>query len=273
MNHNSAYDYGYGTKWKTCHVDHKKGYSTSVTDFHEHDFYEINLILSGNVKILLKDRYEETTQQRIVLTSPGVPHYIQCQPDMLYRRAYLVFTDAFISGFLPEWKQLSHVFGSSGRIIAVTEASAAALLQLIEQIEKEENTLGQRLLIYYLLLQLSHMTGTESYSSQETPAYIFDALAYLEHHYAEKINFSSLAQQLFIGRTTLMTEFKTYTGSTLGEYLRCCRLKHAIEYLRQKKTLEYTAEKCGFSDSSGLIRAFRHIYHVTPRQYIVRISK
>ena len=273
MNHNSAYDYGFGTKWKTCHVDYKKGYSTSVTDFHEHDFYEINLILSGNVKILLKDRYEETTQKRIVLTSPKVPHYIQCQPDMLYRRVYLVFTDAFISGFLPEWKQLSQVFGNSGRIIAVTEASAAMLLQLIEQIESEENALGQRLLICYLLLQLSHMAGTETYSLQETPAYIFDTLAYLEHHYAERINFSALAQQLFIGRTTLMTEFKAYTGRTLGEYLRSCRLKHAIEYLQQKKTLEYTAEKCGFSDSSGLIRAFRRVYDVTPHQYIMRITK
>ncbi len=271
MNRNPAFDYGFGTKWKTCHVDHKKGYSTSVTDFHEHDFYEINLILSGNVKILLKDGYEESTQQRIVLTSPGVPHYIQCRPDTLYRRAYLLFTDAFVSGFLPEWKQLSRVFGNSGKIVAVTDQSAAALLKLIEQIEKEESTLGQRLLIYYLLLQLSHMVGTEERSLQETPAYIFDALTYLEHHYAEKINFSALAQQLFIGRTTLLTEFKAYTGSTLGEYLRSCRLKHAIEYLQQKKTIEYTAEKCGFSDSSGLIRAFRRVYGVTPHQYIMRI--
>ena len=65
-----------------------------------------------------------------------------------------------------------------------------------------------------------------------------------------------------------MTEFKKHIGSTLGNYLTICRLKNAIQFLSDNDTLEYTAEKCGFSDSSGLIRAFKKHFNTTPYQYI-----
>ena len=102
----------------------------------------------------------------------------------------------------------------------------------------------------------------------DTPHYIFETLTYLENHYNEKINFTILAESLYVGRTTLMTEFKRYTESTLGEYLTKCRLKNAIPLLLQKKTVEYAAEACGFSDSSGFIRAFKRHYGTTPFKYI-----
>lgn len=111
---NSSYDFGYGIKWKDAYVNYREGYYSSVTDFHEHDFYEINLILSGNIKILLANRAEEVTQSRIVLTRPGTPYFISCKPDALYSRLYLVFSKEFIAENSPEWNQLEQVFGESG---------------------------------------------------------------------------------------------------------------------------------------------------------------
>ena len=96
-----------------------------------------------------------------------------------------------------------------------------------EQIEKEEGGLSKRLLIYYFLSKLSERCRDNGVSI-ETQPYVFDALTYLESHYSEKINFTDLARQLYVGRTTLMLDFKAYTGSTMGEYLTKCRLKNAI---------------------------------------------
>ena len=70
MSSNNMYDYGYGKLWNDVHVERRSGYSTSVTDFHKHSFYEINLILSGNIKILLQDRFEEGTENKIVSPDP-----------------------------------------------------------------------------------------------------------------------------------------------------------------------------------------------------------
>ena len=154
MSDYKSYDYGFGRVWSTVHVERRAGYSSSVTDSHKHHFYEINLILSGNVKILLKDRFEEGEGCRIVLTRPDTAHFISCKPDTLYSRIYLVFTDAFIANRFPEWQQLSTVFGKNGTVLAISPEEAEQLRGQIEQIEQEKNPLGQRLLIYYLLLQI-----------------------------------------------------------------------------------------------------------------------
>ena len=266
MNTKKSYDYGFGTAWKTLHVERREGYSTSVTDFHEHQFYEINLILSGNFKILLKDHFEEGEACKLVLTKPETPHYISCKTDTLYRRIYLLFTEELVANYLPEWKQLSGIFGKNGAIISIKREEATAFMHLIEQIETEKSVLGQRLLIYYLLLRLGEHSK-QSTDKKEKPLYIFDALIYIENHYFEKIDFSMLAKQLCVGRTKMMTEFKLYIGSTMGEYLCQCRLKNAIRYLLQPQTIEYTAEKCGFSDNSNFSRTFRKLTNMSPSDF------
>ena len=267
LSEHSTYDFGFGQVWDSVHVERRSGYSSSVTDYHKHGFYEINLILSGNVKILLKDRFEEGTENRIVMTRPGTAHFIACNPDALYSRIYLVFTDAFIANHLPEWTRLSQVFGKDGNILALTADETDFFKTLIEQIEKEESGLSKRLLIYYFLSKLSERCRDKC-ESVETQPYVFDALTYLESHYSEKINFTDLAKQLYVGRTTLMLDFKAYTGNTMGEYLTKCRLKNAIALLLQKKTIEDVAESCGFADSSGFIRSFKRHYGTTPYKYV-----
>lgn len=265
-----SYDYNFGTEWDTFHVEYREGYYTSVTDYHKHDFYEINLILSGNIKILLKDRFEESKENRMVLTCPGTPHYITCSPDTLYRRLYLVFTDNFISKFLPEWSGLRKVFGESGNIISLTKEETARLEQLMEQIKCEDTAFGQRLLIYYLLLHVLRLSEKgKELAIKQAPPYIFEALSYIEENFAQRINFTELAKKLYIGRTTLMTSFKLHTGITVGEYLCRCRLKNATKLLLNGQTVEVVSVSCGFSDSSSLIKAFKRVYGTTPHKYIL----
>ena len=262
-----AYEHGYGKSWTDVCVVSREGYSTSVTDYHEHGFYEINLILSGNVKILLGDRSEEGAGSRIVLTRPGTPHYISCKPDTLYSRQYLLFSDAFVAGRFSEWGALSEVFGARGRCIALTTAQTEAFAALIGQIGIETAPFRCQLLIYYLLSRLSELVETGG-RQRKAPPYVSEALSYIEAHYAERIVAEELARRLHVGRTALMTSFKRYTDSTVGEYLTRCRLRNALRILSDGKTLEYAAEQCGFSDSSGLVRSFKKHYGMTPKQYL-----
>ena len=271
MSVHDLYDYGFGEIWDSVHVERHSGYSTSVTGFHKHNFYEVNLILSGNIKILLQDRFEEGNENRIVLTRPGTAHFISCKPDTLYNRIYLVFTEAFMTGWLPGWDILSGMFEKNGTILTLSPKETEALCTLIEQIEREKTDLAKRLLVGYFLCKLSELYPKEPIKKDIQP-YVFDALTHIEKHYTERINFTDLAKHLYVGRTTLMTDFKAYTGSTLGEYLTNCRLKNATHLLMQNKTIEYVAESSGFSDSSGFIRAFKRIYGTTPHKYVKKMT-
>jgi AraC-like DNA-binding protein len=273
MHTNDLYDYGFKKVWNDVFIAHREGYYTSVTDYHEHDFYEINLILSGNVKILTNDCFEEGKENRIVLTRPHTPHYISCCSDTLYSRIYLVFTDSFIVNYFPDWKDLSHIFGESGRIITISPDEAKYIKQLLEQIELEDELLGKRLLVLYLLHKISKLITTKGNYTRRPPDFIIEAISYIENNYHLKITAPVISKKLYIGRTKLLTDFKKHTGKTFGEYITICRLKNAILLLKENKTLEYIAEKCGFADSSGLIQAFKKYYNTTPYKYIKNINQ
>ena len=94
----------------------------------------------------------------------------------------------------------------------------------------------------------------------------------MESHYSERFVSADRAQKLHIGRTALMTGFKKHMGKTLIDYLTNCRLKHAVALLRERQTIEFAAEQCGFADSSGLIRAFKRYYGMTPKQYLRKVT-
>ena len=93
---NVLYDHGYQNQWTDVYVEIRERYKTSVTDFHEHDFYEINLILSGDVKVFAANQVVDGTSNKIVLAKPDTPHFVSCNSDVLYSSVYLVFSDEFI---------------------------------------------------------------------------------------------------------------------------------------------------------------------------------
>lgn len=263
-----AYDRGFGEEWKNCLVRYREGDFASVSDFHEHEFYEVYLILSGHVHILLKDKMEQGDGPYLVLTGPGVSHYISCQPGVLHKRLYLLVSRQFLANYLPEWEQPAALFEKSGTIIKMGRKEAERCEAMIGKIGAEANQFRQRLLIFYLLSYLSEMVEESDLDLQKNPRFIMEALSYINEHYSQKIVAERLAEKLYVSRTTFMTAFKKYTGSTLNHYILDLRIKKAIAKLSEGKTEQETAELCGFGDSSAMIRVFKRVYHMTPRQYV-----
>ena len=264
----TAFDADFGRAWQELHVAERQGYQTSVTDYHRHDFYEINLILSGNVRILLGDGVEEGCAHRIVLTRPPTPHYVSCNSDTLYHRLYLLFTEDFAAGHLSEWHELAAVFGENGTVLTLDDEQSAFFAERILAIKEESSPLRRRLTVYDLLSRLGDLKQQQKPKSGSIPPYILRALTYLDENYAEHIVAADLARRLHVGRTALMTEFKRHVGATVTEYLTHRRLRQAVSLLHAGHTTEDTAAQCGFADASGLVRAFRRCYGQTPHAYI-----
>lgn len=267
---NSEYDHGYGSLWRDVLVYRREGFTTSVANYHEHDYYEVNLILSGNVRILLPDHSVETDSSHLILTAPGTPHYISCESDRLYSRLYLSFSAAFVEGALPEWETLRALFGENGSVLAVSPAQRELCGDIIRRIGEEREPLRQKLLIFYLLSHVAEFARDNAVAVAPTPYYIIEALAHIRTHYGEKLVAADLARTLHVGRTTLMTAFKKHTGSTLNDYLTGIRLKQAERLLREGGSVQDAAEQCGFGDSAALIRSFKRSYGTTPGKYLKR---
>ena len=181
----------------------------------------------------------------------------------------LLFSDEFIADYIPEWKQLSTVFGKAGRVVTLSPEQTALCKSRILEIQAEKDPFRQRLMILCLLSLIAEIAGTEENDGTEIPRFVSDALTYISTNYAKKILASELAWSLGVGRTTLMTAFKKYIGCTLNDYVIRFRVKSALRLLREGKTEQEAAEVCGFSDTCSLIRSFKRCYGKTPKQYLL----
>ena len=128
--------FGYKTEWSDIQVDGYEGYLPQMTDYHMHEYYEISLILSGKVNVLLSDMVDGGTHARLVLMRPHTPHYITCEPELLYRRRNLVFSPHFLTDFLPEIQNLMRIFGKNGMILRLNEEKSERFLAIFEQIQQ-----------------------------------------------------------------------------------------------------------------------------------------
>ena len=260
------YEYGFGVDWKDICVYRRQGFYTSVSDFHEHGFYEVNLVLSGNIKVLLPNRVESGSETRLILTAPHTPHYISCSSDRLYSRSYLLFSHDFIAGAVPEWRELIAVFGKDGNTLTLTEEQTAFCADVIGRIECDPDLFRRKMLVLYLLSYVGALSKERQTEPQVPPQYVMEALSYVEECYAQRIVAAELAKRLYVGRTALMTAFKRYTGVTLNRYVRACRLRHARRLLLQGVSEQEIAERCGFCDAGCLIKVFNQEYGVTPKK-------
>ena len=265
---NTSYDHGYGTKWTDVFVEQRDRYKTSVTDFHEHDFYEINLILSGNVKALVADQTVEGTDYKIVLAKPEASHFISCKPDVLYSSLFLVFSDDFIRSYDIQAMNLLCVFGEQGRVFTISQDEKEVCASIIQFIDREESAIRKRFLVFYLLSYIGDLSKKHCIHTKTIPKPVYQVLMYINEHYMEKIVAQELADRTHIGRTTLMTQFKKHTGKTVHEYTTNCRLRNAIKLLSEGKTEYEAAVSSGFSDSSSFIQCFKRTLKMTPGQYM-----
>ena len=265
-------EHGFRKSWHDLTTDRYQGYMPRMTDYHMHQYYEVSLIISGNVKVLLSDATVDSTESKIVLLRPQTPHFIMCEPDRLYRRTNVLFYHDFINDNTPEWQSFMHLFGENGRIVRITPEQCAEYEELIKKMEKEPSPFRRKLLLlFYLSLVSDRLDADEP--KTVIPAYVTEAMTYISENYSKKIVASELAQNLHIGRTTLMTAFKKYTGTTLNEYIARCRLKNAMIAMRQGKKEQQIAEECGFTDLCNMIRCFKRYFHMTPKQYLVFLSR
>lgn len=252
-------------------VSESEGYHPYMTDFHSHDYYEINFILSGDMSIYLPNIDKKGSFMGLVLSAPGTPHYITCTERILYKRINLFFYEDFIAEGFVEYKSLLSAFSHGGNIIELGQESASELLFMIRKIAEEKSIFRKRALLSYILSFISELDGESQ--DKSLPPYIDEALAYISENYSEKILSSELAHRIGVGRTTLMTSFKKHLGITLGEYITKCRILNAVNLLKKGKSEGETAELCGFGEPSNLIRSFKKEFGMTPIKYMNYLTK
>ncbi|MBR4872412.1 MAG: helix-turn-helix transcriptional regulator [Clostridia bacterium] len=266
-----AEDLGYHRTWQDFKVEDYEGYTPNMNHLHSHSYYEISMILRGNVTVLMGDSTESISSEgrdcRILLLRPHTPHLIVPHPDTLYKRRNILFRADFLSAVGEEWRELCQLLERNSLMLHPDSETLQKCMTLSQTMREETDLSRVRLLLLYFLSLLSDLRSTEV-KGAEIPAFIRLSLGYIAEHYAERITAEELADRVGVGRTTLMTGFRRYTGSSLCEYITRYRLRRAIACLESGMTEQETAEVCGFGTACYLIRVFKKHLGASPMAYL-----
>lgn len=110
-------------------------------------------------------------------------------------------------------------------------------------------------------LQTELPTETDTYS-------VLDVAIYIDRHSDEVLHVDDLAKMCNMSYSYFAKVFHRQYGQSCKQYIEFIRLTKAENLLLfTNYDLNTIAEETGFSDSSHLIRCFRRLYHITPKQY------
>jgi len=102
--------------------------------------------------------------------------------------------------------------------------------------------------LYNCLAVIENSTHTEIPKESTQKRYLSTAISYMEHHYWEQIQISSLAKYLGIEKSYLYRIFKKETGLSPIEYLIKLRIEKAKHLIRQGYSFHETASSVGIHD-------------------------
>lgn len=95
-----------------------------------------------------------------------------------------------------------------------------------------------------------------------------DVIYYLQSCYNQKITIDRLTEEFHTNRTTLLSDFKKYTGQSINHYLVQLRLNMASTLLRDTElSVDEICDRTGFSDISYFSKVFKKGLSLTPSEY------
>ena len=91
----------------------------------------------------------------------------------------------------------------------------------------------------------------------------------VKNYLAGTLDLQEITQGTYLTAGYMNTLFKQSVGVTIHQYIISQRLEKAKEILLERQDIKVSsvAEKCGFSNASHFINAFKGKYHCTPSQY------
>jgi len=227
---------------------------------HWHEAYEVLYIRRGTGRQWINASQFDVAQGDLVLLRPGDVHATEalsadgCDIDVLQ--------------FMPE------AFGSDADALRLCDAGVYPGNDALKKVfdgfwyEAQETRPGQTLMLSGLLRLLSGWVVRRQGNGggSAVSGLIRQVCDHLET--ALSLDLKETAAVFGYSPEHLSRRFHAETGITYRRWCEVIRMRRAVTYLhRDGCSVTETAERLGYGDASGLIRAFRRTYGMTPYAY------
>lgn len=229
-------------------------------DVHWHEFYEIELILTGSGVYNIDGIGYDIFPGKIFLMSPSSYHYIDFGED----------TKLINFMFVPDVGDrdfLCRIFSNSPHVtMDLSPVDTAFIHALAKDMVTNNYIPCLTYSVNCLLGKLLLLHSPEPITLED--AQMKYAVLYIHNHFRENISLGDAANAAHYSTNYFGNKFKEYVGVPFKAYVTELRFSLAL------KMLEHTAlpsteicYSCGFTDYSNFMYYFKKRYGMTPREY------
>ncbi|WP_411343540.1 helix-turn-helix domain-containing protein [Paenibacillus sp. WLX1005] len=251
----------------------------AMTDEHLHPHYEMYILLAGERQYFIRDQVYTVHAGDIVFIGKHELH--RTLPGQLpeHERIVLYFNDTFATKRLGAYANWLLTLFDPTHPVYRPQHRQHMLHEIIQQLVRELNTRAQgyQLMVEQLAIQIllhcarqpsDQPTRVDSSSRSAVQGQMSAVARHIREHYTEPLPLQRLAEQCHLSPAHLSRIFKKTTGFHVTEYINTIRVQAARELLSHTEMrIIDVAAAAGFGNVSHFGKVFKHICHISPRQY------
>ncbi len=252
---------------------------------HYHDFLELYFHLEGDCDYIIDSRIYSLQKGDVVIINRQKLHRSAIKNfTKPYLRFVLWLDYDFVGKLIGEYIDFQNLIGlNSGiEIIRLPKGQWENMEHTLRNLYSESKAkdfvssiLAENYLQEIILLICRY--SLENYELKEitvkNDVVIQAVMNYIDRHYKEILTLDEIADHFYMNKYHLMRKFKKHTQMTIMDYCKKKRLMIARDYLMKGVSIQSIYKKCGFDDYSNFFRAFRSVYHMSPREYKYYMQK
>ncbi len=253
---------GIGIEWSTFYHPH-------ISPLHSHEFYELELTLSGETEEYINGEKYTKKRGSISILTPADFHSYEVKDEISV--AVAMFTEKCIPGGIA-----AQLFGrNSSRFIILSEEKTETLEKLYSILDSVKDydkpfkeTLIKRLMESLLLIILKEYSSDGHIIKSSKQSDTDKALQYIDLHFRDNPSVSDVAALVGKSPDYFSKYFKKHTGYGFSEYLNK-RKTECAEVLLKISDMSVT-EICfnsGFESMSNFLRVFKSLTGMNPTEY------
>lgn len=250
-------------------------------DFHNHDFYEIYLLLSGSVTYVIEGKSYRMKPRDILIINNKELHKAFVEKGVPYERIVIWLNPDYIKSLNTDKTDLLGVFDSSlinrYNLLRLDPEAMDYIYKIVDKlgIACKSQSFGSDILrtsyIKELLVYINRIyqisNGKDLKLDITYNEKVTKIIHYINQNLDSDLSLESISAKFYLSKYHLLREFKKNTGYTIHRYITQKRLIMAKELLKDCGQVSEVCSKCGFGDYSNFIRAFKREFGISPKKY------
>lgn len=226
------------------------------SELHSHEFFEIEIILSGTGTHIMNSRSYALQRGMVWLSTPADFHEIILDSEAEYWT--IIFDESMVTQ-----EQMQALFQSSNTCKVVSE-DVLRRLDTVAQLIYEEHLCNGNLrpLMQYLLEAIISQKPVLQYVDP-----VHQAILYTETFFRNSPSLATVAAHVGLSPNYFGNLFKKETGETYVSYLNRRKVTCTMMLLEGGVAVSTACFESGFGSLSGFLQGFKKVTGMSPNEY------